>query len=451
MRWPWRKEKATTGLDPVNLSTLANPEQWLVDLILGSLKSKAGVTVNKNTVLGVCTVYACVNVVARQISTLPMKLHRRVMKFGRMGRDEARDHPLFDLLATSPNEEMTSTDFRMAMQASLSLRQNAYAQIVRDRALRPMELWPLEYHDVRPARSKSGALVYDIARDHEPNEVLAADRVLHLKGLGFNGLCGDDLIGRAQEALGLAIALQENAARFFGNDSRPGAVFETPNALSDGAFARLKKELEEKHGGVQNAYKTIILEEGLKLNRSRSDNTDSQFDESRKATAQEICRLFGIPPHKVGIVDNMPRANVEEQNREFAVDVLATFAGIWEQTLNWRLLTARERTEYYFKLDLRGLLRGAVKDRHAAYAVGRQWGWLSANDVRELEDMDPIEHGDEYLRPMNMTLAGAPVTEGESEEEDETEEPSEDEEEDRGERMNLLKGLNGHRHEGVLV
>jgi HK97 family phage portal protein len=244
-----------------------------------------------------------------------------------------------------------------------------------------------------------------------------------------------------RECIALAIALQDNAAKFFGNGSRPGGVLEHPAALSEEAQERLRKQFEDQVGG-KNLYRMMVLEEGLKYVAQRSENKDSQFDESRVAQDLNICRVFGVPPHKIGILNSQPRANVEQDNLSFIMDTVRPICVRWEQTLNVKLFTGEERDQgYYVRFDLNAILRGDMKSRYDAMAVGRQWGWLSANDCRELEELEPIEGGDIYLQPLNMVEAkkaydilllgkGAPATkvppvEGEDTAEDDVEDTAE--------------------------
>lgn len=379
-------------------ATLENPSEWLINALVGH-QNLAGVKVTPLSALGVGTVYACVNLVARTIATLPLKLMRRLPDGG---SEPALDHPLYDLLHSVPNDEMTSAEFRMAVQGHLSLRNNAYAFIERDRAGRVISLIPIHPGDVQAERAEDETLYYRV----KGRTVLAAD-MLHLRTYSQNGLVGSDLVTVVGDVIGLAIALEQNAMAFFGNSSRPGLMLEAPNTLSEPAFERLQAALNENHQGAAQAYKALILEEGLKAARVRSENTDSQFDESRDRQDRAIARIFGVPPHKVGVINAEPRANVEEQNLEFITDTVNSTVVFWEQALRKQLLTAEERREYFFHFSLEGLLRGNVKDRYDAYSKARQWGWLSVDEIRAKENLNPLPDGQGkvYLEPGNMRKA----------------------------------------------
>ena len=216
---------------------------------------------------------------------------------------------------------------------------------------------------------------------------------------------GIDLLGSVRECIALAIALQDNAAKFFGNGSRPGGVLEHPASLSEAAQERLRNQIESQTGG-RNLYRMLVLEEGLKYVAQRSENKDSQFDESRQAQDLNICRVFGVPPHKIGIMSGQPRANVEQDNLSFISETIRPICIRWQQTLNAKLLSAEERDQgFYIEFDLDALADSDLKSRFDSYAVARQWGWLSVNDIREREGLPSIEGGDVYLQPLNMVDA----------------------------------------------
>lgn len=380
-------------------STLANPEKWLVETLMGGLGTSAGINVTPLKALGVSTVYACVNRIAGTVASLPLKLYRRDGK----NKVVASDHPLYPLLHDAPNPEMTSFDFRQAMQGNLSLRKNAVAIIVRDGFGDVAELVPVDPCDLEFVRGSRGQLEYRIR-----NEMYEASRILHLKGFSTNGVCGIDLVFSVREVVGLAIALQDNAARFFGNGSRPGAILEHPKTLSNDAAKRLRESFERLYKGNENAFRVAVLEEGLKYVAQRHNNHDSQFIESRKHQDIAITQVFGVPPHKVGILDKATFSNIEEQNIEYVTDTILPQLRIWEQVLDQKLLRPKDRKDHFFEFSVDGLLRGDFLKRMQGYAVARQWGWLNVDEIREKENLNPLPDGKGqiYLEPMNMIPAG---------------------------------------------
>ena len=375
---------------------------WIHHLMFGS-PAESGVWVDTANAMGVSTVYACVDVLARSVASLPLYVYERT---GPRSKRIATEHPLYDILHDAPSEQMTSSDFRRAMQANLSLHGNAYAHILRNRLSEIVELIPLDAPEVEPVRNRvTGEVSYKVR-----SEVLPSAEVLHLRGTTFDGVFSAGAMSTVRNVIGLAIALDRNASNYFRNNSFPGGFLEHPGTLSTEAANRLQQSFESSTRG-ENAYRLKVLEEGLKYSPGRSSNTESQFDESRDRQAKEIARVFGVPGHKVGIVSNQPRANVEQENISFVTDTLRPILVTWEQSINHRLLSPEERGRYFVEYSLDGLLRGDLASRYQAYAIARQWGWLSINEIRDLENFDPIgEDGDIYLQPMNMTPAGTPPT-----------------------------------------
>jgi len=388
-------------------ATLRDPTDEMWRALLGKLASSAGVTVTPLSACGVATVYACVNRHAGSIASVPLEVMRRTADTV----TKATDLPLYDLLHNEPNDEMSSVDFRRTLQSQLTLRNAAYAAIVRDGFGQPVELHPIDNKDIYPDRNAARQLVYVL-----DGKTVAKENILHLRrGPMCNGIVAPDLMSVVRDVIGLAIVLQDNAAKFFANGSRPGAVLETPNALSDRAFKRVKESFEKVHRGTDKAYAIAILEEGLKYVAQRTDNTDSQFVESRKQQDIAICQALDMQPHKVGLLDRATFSNIEQQSIEYVMDGVLPNALIWESTLNRMLLTPEQRRAgYYVKFNLAGLLRGDLKSRYEAYALGRMWGWLSANDVRVLEELNPISGGDDYLYPANQNIVGQPPAAGQT-------------------------------------
>ena len=367
--------------------------QWINSLLMGA-GSSAGISVTPSKAMGVATVFACVSVLARSVASLPLHIYQRQPDGS---RNLAVDHPLYDILHAAPNDEMTSLDFRMALQANLSLRQNSYAVIGRTRSGRVIDITPVENHEVEVMRDKAtSALFYQVKGDS-----LFANEVLHLKGLSYNGLLAPDMIHEVRDVLGLALALDRNASSFFKNGSFPGGFLSHPGKLSAEAANRMRVSFEQQTGG-ENSHRLKVLEEGLQYIQGRMANKDAQMDESRERQAKEIARIFGVQGHKVGIVDNQPRANVEQDNISFVVDTLRPLLVNWEQAMNAKLLTREERRTYYVEFNISGLLRGDAKARFETYDIGIRNGIFNANECRRLENMNPRPGGEIFLQPLNM-------------------------------------------------
>lgn len=388
-------------------SGIANPQKWLIDYFTGGTKSAAGINVTPDTALQASAVYACVRVLAETIASLPLHVYKRLE--GSKGKEKAPEHYLYPVLHEIANPEMTSFELRETMVGHLCLRGNAYAEKVFDRAGRVKELWPLNPDGVLVERDKATKqLIYIITLPGESKQVkLSSDRILHIRGLSGNGIIGYSPIALAKESIGLALATEEYGSRFFGNASRPSGVLEHPGKLGKDAADRLKKSWEEMHRGLSNAHRVAILEEGLKWNQIGMSQEDSQYLQTRQYQVVDIARIFRVPPHMIAELSRATFSNIEFQSIDFVVNTLRPWLVRFEQAFKQRLFDETDR-EYYAEFLIDGLLRGDIASRYSAYAIGRQWGWLSADDIREMENRNPLPdgQGETYLVPLNMVPAG---------------------------------------------
>lgn len=359
--------------------------------ILGAMSSMAGISVSPESAMGAATVFACVRVLANTMASLPIEVCR---KDGR-ACVFSPEHPLNELFG-EPNPYMTLADVVGAAQVNLSLSGKAFIEVTRDQWLDAVGLYPTPNHMVS-YQTADGGVTYSINGKRKTRS-----RVIHLRGLSFDGIEAIPVSVRTREAIALALALQENAAKFFGNGSRPSGTLEHPATLGKDAAKRLRDQFEEQATGA-NAYRTIVLEEGMKYVQTRAENKDSQFLESRDHQNYEICRVFGVPPHKVGLLSGQPRANIEQENLSFISDTIRPIATRWEQELSRVLLTTQDRAlGYTIKFNLSELGRGDAESQARAWSIGRQWGWFSINDVRSFMLLPPVEGGDSYHAPLNM-------------------------------------------------
>lgn len=387
-------------------SGLANPDGWLVDMF-GGLQSKTGLRITADTALAVSSVYACVQVRANTLAALPLQLFQLKSSGDRV---PAVKHPLYSLMASSPHPELTSYEWREMMSGHTDLRGNSYAQIVRDRGGRIRRLTPLHPDRVTPRRSgtvgRDGIrpMFYEVANPGFGGMIkVGADEMLHVRDFGGDGIVGYSRIRVACESIGIAMAADEHAARMFSNGASPVGVLQHPNKLGDAGRQNLRKSWNDVHGGVANSGKIAILEEGMTFQEIGLSNEDAQLLESRKFSRTEIASIFRVPPHMIGDLERATFANIEQQSIEFVVYCMLPVVTRWEQRMNLSLLSAEERGEFEFSFNLAGLMRGDMASRYNAYMVGRQNGWLSANDIRESEGMNRIKGGDTYLTPLNMT------------------------------------------------
>ncbi len=372
-------------------------------------QTTSGKRVNEFTAMQTTAVYACVRILSEAIASLPLNLYQ--YKEGG-GKERIYNHPLFHVLHDEPNSEMTSFVFRETLMGHLLIYGNAFAQIIRDGAGRVVSLYPLLPNKMEVWRDDRGELYYTYNRysDENPNVkeygtvTLRKEDVLHIPGLGFDGLMGYSPIAMAKNAVGMTLACEEYGASFFANGAKPGGVLEHPGVLKDPA--KVRESWQSVYGGSKNAGKVAVLEEGMKYQQIGIPPEEAQFLETRKFQINEIARLYRIPPHMVGDLEKSSFSNIEQQSLEFVKYTLDPWVIRWEQALMRSLLLPEEKKRYFIKLNVDGLLRGDYQSRMNGYAIGRQNGWMSANDIRELEDLNPIpteEGGDLYLINGNMT------------------------------------------------
>ena len=387
-----------------------------VDVDMGG-GSASGVRVDELRAMQTSAVYACVKILAETVASLPLHLYKK----GKNGKNEtAEQHPLFSCLYESPNEEMTSFEFRETMMTSLLLWGNAYARKIRKNG-HVTELWYLKPNLMTVERdSQTGRIKYTYSDDIKNQTfVYSPDQVFHVKGLSIDGVLGLSPIAQAREAVGLSLATEQYGAKFFGNGARPGGVLEHPGILKDPE--KLRESWNKVYQGTRNSHKVAVLEEGMKYHTIGIAPEDAQFLETRKYQVNEICRIFRVPPHLVGDLERATFSNIEHQSIEFVQHTIRPWLVRWEQAISRSLLDEKERLLYFAKFNVDGLMRGDYKSRMEGYAVGRQNGWLSANDIRGLEDLPPIpkeQGGDVYLVNGNMMTATQPTikTEGGSDE-----------------------------------
>ena len=362
--------------------------------------SSAGKAVTERSAMQMTAVYSCVRILAEAVAGLPLHYY----KYEDDGsKKKAIDSNLYHLLHDEPNPEMSSFVFRETLMTHLLLWGNAYAQIIRNGKGEIVALYPLMPNKMTVDRDENGILYYSYQRSQEEGKeagtvILRTKDVLHIPGLGFDGLVGYSPIAMAKNAIGLAIATEEYGAKFFANGAAPSGVLEHPGTIKDPA--RLRENWNSTFGGSANSGKVAVLEEGMKYTPISISPEQAQFLETRKFQINEIARIFRVPPHMVGDLEKSSFSNIEQQSLEFVKYTLDPWIIRWEQSLNRTLLNQEEKKTYFFKFNVEGLLRGDYQSRMQGYATARQNGWMSANDIRELENLDKIsaeDGGDLYL------------------------------------------------------
>lgn len=371
--------------------------------------TSAGKPVNEHTAMQMTAVYSCVRILSETLAGLPL----HVYKYNESGGKEKNlKHPLYKLLHDEPNPEMTSFAFRETLMGHLLLWGNAYSQIIRNARGEVIALYPLMPNKMTVDRDSKGRLFYLYSRTSDDAPTLGNDSqvylapsdVLHIPGLGFDGLIGYSPIAMAKNAVGLAIATEEYGAKFFAHGAAPGGVLEHPGTIKDPQ--KVKESWNAAYQGSQNAHRVAVLEEGMKYQPIGISPEQAQFLETRKFQINEIARIFRVPPHMLADLEKSSFSNIEQQSLEFVKYTLDPWVVRWEQSMYRALLMESEKPTVFIKFNVDGLLRGDYVSRMEGYATGRQNGWMSANDIRELENLDRIPAelgGDLYLINGAMT------------------------------------------------
>jgi len=374
-----------------------------VDLDTGQT-SNSGIDIDEDSALKISTVYACVKVIAETIASLPLHL---LQELSNGDSEKAKQHPLYGVLHDAPNNEMTSFTFREMLMTNLLLWGNAYALIKRDKNGHVTELYPLKSKNMVVSRDPvTDAIKYTYTNNKGTSKTYSPKQVLHIPAFTFDGVLGVSPITYAREAMGLALATEEFGARFFGNGARPGGVLEHPGIVKDPE--KLRDSWNKVYQGTRNSHKVAVLEEGMKYHEIGMSPEDSQFLQTRSFQITEICRIFRVPPHMIGDLSRSTFSNIEHQSIDFVVHTIRPWITRWEQAIARALLNDQERTIYYAKFNVNGLMRGDFASRMSGYAIARQNGWMNANEIRALEDMNKIPNdqgGDLYLLNGNMISA----------------------------------------------
>lgn len=353
----------------------------------------SGEKVDERTAMQIATVYACVRLLAESVASLPLHLYRATDDDN--GKEKAKDHPLYKILYRQSNPEMTSFSFRETMMTHLLLWGNAYAQIVRDGKNGILGLYPLLPENVEVDRDESGKLYYiyhaytdEVPGDTNQDIYFRREEILHIPGLGFNGLVGFSPIAMMKNALGSTMAVERYGSAFFKNGAQPSGVLEHPGVLKNPE--KIRENWSKVYGGANNAHKVALLEEGMSYKPISLPPEDSQFLSTREFDVEEICRIFRVPPHLVQDLKRSTFNNIEHQGIAYVQYTLMPWLERFEQAIIKDVLIEDEQDEYFPKFNVDGLLRGDYESRMRGYSIGFANGFLSPNDIRRLENMDPI-------------------------------------------------------------
>ena len=371
-------------------TSISDPWQWpsLSNFLTATTQSNAGINVNENKMLQLSVVYACIRLISNTIGMLPLILHQEISE----GKSRvAKERPLHRVLYRVASKNVTAYQFKQIMQTHVLMYGNAYARkhIIgsgEPYALEVLNPWMMEVD-----LNKRNERVYTYKNAITP-EKLKDTEIFHLPGLSFDGIKGMSPIQVMRNEIGLGLALQEFGSKYFANGTNIGGVAEHPGKLGEKARTNLKNDLQENFTGVNNSHKLIILEEGMKYQKIGIPAQDAQFIESRKFELEEIARYFGVQLHMVQNLDRSTNNNIEQQGIEFKTYAIQPWAVTWEQEIWKSLLTPEMQDEgYYAKFNMNALMRGDYKTRIEGYRIAVQMGMYSLNEIRKLEDDNPIE------------------------------------------------------------
>jgi len=408
---------------------LSFPAEWLMDIFNGG-RTDSGVRVSELTALQVSTCFACVNLIGSTIGALDLNVYEHIQaKDNRRGKRMAFEHDLFDLLHDEPNPEMTSFTFRKTLQAHALLWGNGYGEIQRDNGNRVVNVWPRNPNRCRPhritqamtingERLERGSLVYRTTEGIEeqtptfenhdgevPERTILIEDMLHMPGLSLDGRLGQATVTVTRAVFGMALAMEKFGGKLFANGIRMSGIFSHPAALKDKARENLKQSLAEAYGG-ENVHRPMVLEEGLKFEPTSMKPEEAQFLGSRAYQRDEICAIFGVPPHMIGVTEKQNRANTEQVALEFLNFCLKPWIVCWQQEAKRKLFSKNGRSagKFFVMFDTRPLTMPDAASRQGFYNAGKQWGWLCTNDIHEMEHLNPVDDpsADGYWMPINM-------------------------------------------------
>jgi len=367
--------------------------------------TKSGASVNEYTAMNLAIVWCCIKILSEDSASLPLHLYRRLPNGG---KERAIDHPMYKIMHDQPNPEMTSFSFRETYNSHLISWGNGYAEKeFAGRVNRLKYLWPITPNRVTKKRDEfSRKIFYEITLPDGTKKPMPQRQILHTPGLGFNGLIGYSPLTMAKETIGLNISLEEFGERYFSNGTNIGGILEHPGTCGKMEQDNIRASIDPEVTGLSNAHRYMILEQGMKFNKLTIPPNDSQFLESRQFQAVEIgTKIYRLPPHMYGEMRASTNNNIEHQGIEYVTGALRPWLVRLEQSYNMNLLDPEEQGEYFFEHLVDGLLRGDLKSRYDAYMIGRTGTWLSADDVCEMENRNPLPDGQgkKYENP-NITI-----------------------------------------------
>lgn len=383
-------------------STLSSPKEWFSSMFAST--SASGVNVTADTALQHTAIYTCVNILSESIGSLPFSVYRTEQKDKKHYKFKDTTHPLHFILHDEPNPDMTAFTFFQLVMIHLALRGNFYAQIVRDNAGRVLGYYPLHNEKMQVVRLENGKIGYIYNHSNFGSVALEASEVLHFIGMTLDGIVGISPISYNRHTIGASMAMETFGSTLFKNGATPSGVVsgKKVSSMSETGFNRFKESFKESYQGLMNAGKPLILEDGFEFKPITISNKDGQYLESRKFTKAEIASIFRVPLHMINELDKATFSNIEHQSIQFVVDAVRPWVTRIEQEIKRKSFTPTDKKKYYVKANMGALLRGDISSRYSAYESAITKGcWMSRNEARECEDLNPIDGLDEMIVPLN--------------------------------------------------
>jgi len=405
--WPFKsKPEAVTKAPAIQNETVnITDAERMSDLFLGA-KNSTGIVVNADTAMRASSVYACVRLVAGAIGSMPLGIYKRAGD----SREAINEHPMARAIRVQPNPMLSASVYWETVASHILLAGNSYSLIGRGRGEQALDLTPLKPNAVN-IEEKSGRLMYFITLGNGTYVAYDQDDILHIPGVGWNGLKGLSAIAYAgQNSIGGALAADEYSAKFFANDATPRGYLKFDKKLSPEQAEILRDYWYRKHQGIDNSHLPAIITEGGEFKTTTVSAEDSQLLETRRFQVADICRIFGVPPFMVGETDKSTSwgSGIEQQSIGFIRYTLRPHLTRIEQEINRKLFTGAANKNIFAEFQTHDLMRGDTAGRSAAYQIalgGNQApGWMTINEVRKAENLPSITDGDEVYKP----LTGAP-------------------------------------------
>lgn len=368
----------------------------LLEVMFDGPESSSGVTVSQETALKYTTALICIRVLSESVASLPCILYKRRADGG---KDRATDHPSYRLLHDQVNDWQTAFQYFEGSMVNLATRGNCYSYVERDRQGRVTKLWPLNPDGVQIKQSSLWTPEYSVVMPNNKRKTLSPDEMHHVAGPVPSGFVGRSMISLAKDAIGLGLAAEKFGSHLYKNGVKPSGVLKHPGKIGPEGVEVLRQQFEKKYAGLSNSSRPLLLEEGMEWIALSINPDDAQFLETRKFQRSEIAGIFRVPAHLVNDLERATFSNIEHQTLDFITHSLRPWLKRWEQAASRDLLPASDREDYFFEFLMDDMLRGDTKSRYEAYSSALQNKWMSANEVRTKENLNPREGGDVYENP----------------------------------------------------